>query len=86
MLGRFNDWLFETIEDWFGVVFILAMVGIIAFLVFWANYNSPTILLQKSDWQVTHTRSVTITTYVMVGKVMVPTVSVEEIPDQYTMK
>ena len=45
--------------------------------------KSPTFTLGKADWVCTRSHTVTTTTYIMTGKVLVPTTSSHNECDQY---
>lgn len=56
------------------VTLTVSVIGIIGWMFYEirASNNSPTFELRKDQWNCVETRTVTYTTHVLVGKVMVP--------------
>ena len=80
------EWLMEHVFMWF---FVLLISGACIFLlvipfVIYADSQSPTFSLKKSDWGCSHTHIEQSTTYVMSGQVMIPITSQENVCDQYS--
>jgi hypothetical protein len=67
----------------------LPLIGTLIFLLFSAIHSehSPILAtLHKGEWACVESHRQTVTTYVLVGKVMTPVTSVRRVCDQYARK
>jgi hypothetical protein len=64
---------------------LAVIVGILPWAAY-ADSQDPHISLNKTEWVCTARHSMTTTTFVMSGKVMVPITSTHQVCDQYNRK
>lgn len=74
MGGDILDWLAEHVLPWLIILFIVAIILGIPFLLYysWMQEESPTLTLYKNEWTCTQTKRVPSTIYVKSGNVMIP--------------
>lgn len=77
----FMDWLMDNIVMpcmiLLMALFVVGLLFLIPAFVYWAIQDSkrPTFELKKDDWECTNTYEYTTTAYVMVGKILLPSIS-----------
>lgn len=82
------DWLTDYILPWVAILAIVFIVLIVPVLIYGAikSNESPTFELRKDRWRCTASHPVTTTTYVMVGKVLMPISSTHNECDQWSVQ
>lgn len=88
MWDAFSSWCDKHIGWVMTIIAVLVFAAVVG-LLWWATEEEakkPHFTLVKDQWHCTESHSQTYTSFIMVGKVMVPQVHTRQVCDQYNRR